>query len=188
MIKREIRILGIDDSPFRKFEDKKILVIGTIYRGGEFMDGLISTYADVDGTDATEKIAEMVGKTKHRPQLQAIMLKGIAVGGFNVIDINELSKKTGMPVIVVMKDKPNFEKIANALKNFKDGNERLDLMRKAGKITKAGKLYVQQAGISAREISQILKITCTHSNIPEPIRVAHLIASGIVLGESRGRA
>jgi len=188
MIKKEIRILGIDDSPFNKFKDKKILIVGTIYRGGEFMDGLISTYAEVDGKDSTEKIIEMIRKTKHRPQLRAIMLKGVAVGGFNVIDIQQLNKKTGISVIVVMKTKPDFEKIQKALENLKDGKERMELIKKAGAIVKSGHLYVQCAGISGRELSELLKITCTHGKVPEPIRVAHLIASGIVLGESRGRA
>jgi len=188
MIKKETRILGIDDSPFNKFKDKKVLVIGTIYRGGGFMDGLISTYVNVDGNDATEKIIEMVKKTKHRPQLQAIMLKGIAVGGFNVIDINELFKKTKLPVIIVMKEKPDFKKIEKALENLRDGKKKMEEIKKAGKIARIRHLYIQSAGISEGEISDLIKITCTHGKIPEPIRVAHLIASGIVLGESRGRA
>jgi endonuclease V-like protein UPF0215 family len=59
---------------------------------------------------------------------------------------------------------------------------------KSRKIVKSRHLYVQSAGISGREISDLIRMTCTHGKIPEPIRVAHLIASGIVLGESRGRA
>jgi len=33
-----------------------------------------------------------------------------------------------------------------------------------------------------------VKLSSTRSLIPEPIRVAHLIASGVALGESRGGA
>ncbi len=188
MIKKETRILGIDDSPFNKFKDKKVLIIGTVFRGGEFMDGLISTYADVDGDDATEKILEMIKKSKHKEQLHAIMLKGVAVGGFNVIDINALSRKIKMPVVVVMKNKPELEKIEKALNNIKNGEAKMDLIKKAGKITKIRHLFVQSAGIITKDISELIKITCTHSKVPEPVRVAHLIASGVVLGESRGRA
>jgi transcriptional regulator NrdR len=67
-------------------------------------------------------------------------------------------------------------------------NEIEEQIRKTGKIVKSRHLYVQSAGISGRKISEIIGMTCTHGKIPEPIRVAHLIASGIVLGESRGRA
>ena len=188
MIKKETRILGIDDSPFDKFRDKKVLIIGTVFRGGEFMDGLISTHADVDGNDATEKIFEMIERSKHRDQLHAIMIKGVAVGGFNVIDINELSKKTAMPVIVVMKQKPNLEKIEKALEKVNEGKKKMELILKAGKIIKSRHLYIQSAGISGRDLADLIRISCTHGKVPEPIRVAHLIASGVVLGESRGRA
>jgi len=188
MIKKEIRILGIDDSPFKKSNDKKVLIVGTIFRGGEFMDGLISTYVDMDGNDSTERIVEMVNRTKHRPQLRVIMLKGISVAGFNVIDINLLSKKTKLPVMVVMKERPNLEKITKALEKIPDGKSKMSLIKKAGKITRIGHLFTQSAGISGNELTEIIKISCTHGKIPEPIRVAHIIASGIVIGESRGRA
>ncbi|KHO45936.1 MAG: hypothetical protein QS98_C0006G0001, partial [archaeon GW2011_AR3] len=91
-MKREIRVIGIDDAPFDKFRDKTAMLVGIVYRGGQFMDGVLSSRARVDGEDATGKIASMVKKCKFRPQLRCIFLKGIAVAGFNVIDINRLSK------------------------------------------------------------------------------------------------
>ena len=35
---------------------------------------------------------------------------------------------------------------------------------------------------------EFLKVTTVHSYIPEPLRIAHIIAAGLVKGESRGRA
>ena len=64
MIKPEARILGIDDSPFDKFKDKNTLVIGTFFRGGSSLDGVMTTTVAVDGTDATAKIVGMVKKSK----------------------------------------------------------------------------------------------------------------------------
>jgi endonuclease V-like protein UPF0215 family len=34
----------------------------------------------------------------------------------------------------------------------------------------------------------LVAATTLHGNIPEPLRIAHLIAGGIVAGRSRGRA
>lgn len=34
----------------------------------------------------------------------------------------------------------------------------------------------------------VLEATTLHGNLPEPLRIAHLIAGGIAAGESRGRA
>jgi endonuclease V-like protein UPF0215 family len=34
----------------------------------------------------------------------------------------------------------------------------------------------------------LLAATTLHGNVPEPLRLAHLIAGGVTTGESRGRA
>jgi len=58
-------------------------------------------------------------------------------------------------------------------------------MENAGKImemhTRRGEepIYVQIAGISEKDAEKILRNTSTRSNIPEALRVAHIIASGL---------
>lgn len=190
MLKKQLRVLGIDDAPFNP-GDKTVPVIGTFFRGGEWMDGVLSTSVEVDGEDATYQLIQMIGRSKFKPQLQAILLDGIAVGGFNVINIHSLNKYTGIPVIVVVRKMPDFEKLEKTLKKL-GMEKKYQLMEKAGKPgevrIKNGKIYLQAAGISFEEAKNILKICCTRSYLPEPIRAAHLIGAGIVKGESKGRA
>lgn len=191
-IKNEIRILGIDDAPFDLYNDKTVPLIGTIFRGGNWLDGVLKTDIRVDGTDATEKIAEMVNKTRHK-DLRIIMLDGISFGGFNLVDIEELFRRTTLPVIVIVRQMPDFKAIKKALKNLKNQKFYQNCMEKAGKPlkveTKPGKfIYIQSHGLKFSDAERIVKLSSTRSLIPEPIRVAHLIASGIVLGESRGGA
>ena len=71
-IKNEVRVLGIDDASFDKHNDKHTKIIGVMYRGGNFMDGVLTTEATVDGDDATDKIADMIIKSKFIKQLQFI--------------------------------------------------------------------------------------------------------------------
>jgi len=151
------------------------------------MDGLVSCYVDKDGSEATDKLARMINKTKFKPQLQYILLDGIAVAGFNVINVKKLSKETKLPVIVVIRDYPNFKEIISAL-NKLNMKEKIKLIEKAGKVEKVGKVYAQLTNISKEEAEHLFKILCTHSNVPEPIRLAHIIGSGLVRGESHGRA
>jgi len=186
-MRKEIRIIGIDDGPFNKFKDKEVLIVGTLFRGGNFIDGVMSTKAKVDGTDSTDKIAKMINKSKFKPQLRAIFLNGIAVGGFNVIDIKKLNKKTKVPIVVVIRSFPDFKKIFKALDNLKMKKQK-KIIEDLPKPTKVGKIYIQHIGISLKDAKEMLKLTCTHSFIPEPIRVAHLIAAGVIKGESKGRA
>ncbi len=189
-MKKEIRLLGIDDAPF-DLKDETVLVIGTFFRGGEFMDGVLSTRVDVDGEDATLKSIEMVNKSKFKSQLQAILLDGIAFGGFNVVNIETIYKHTSIPVIVVVRKMPDFEKLEKTLQKL-GMEEKYLLMEKAGKpqevALKRGKIYIQTAGISFEKAKKLLQVCCTRSFVPEPIRVAHLIGAGVVKGESKGRA
>lgn len=186
-MKKEVRILGIDDSSFSKSDDN-VLVIGAVFRGGEYIDGLLSTYVEVDGIDSTDKLIDMINKSRNKDQLQYIMTNGIALGGFNIIDIKKLYEETGLPVIVVIRNKPDFDSINNALENLGKKEERKDIIKKAGKIIHFNKIYFQYAGIDLEETKKVLNITTKHGLIPEPIRVAHIIAQGIGLGESKGRA
>jgi len=186
-MKKEIRVVGVDDSPFKKFTKGKVLVIATIFRGGISLDGVLSTKVNIDGDDSTKKLIEMINKCKFKPQLQAILLDGIALGGFNVIDVEDLSKKTGIPVIVTIRKYPDFKKIEDTLKKLKK-HKKYALIEKAGPVYEFNKLYFQVTGIDIGKAKEILKITCTRSLIPEPVRIAHLIASGVVNGESRGKA
>lgn len=187
MIKKEIRVIGIDDSPFNKFKDKEILVVGVVMRGGLFVDGILSTKANVDGNDATDKLVRMINKCKFKLQLQCIFLNGIAVAGFNVIDVQKLNKKTKIPVVVVIRTNPDIEKIKETLIKIKQKNK-IKLIEKAGKVIQIDDIFVQLTGIDLEKTKKILKIVCTRSLLPEPLRLAHIIAAGIVVGESKGRA
>ncbi len=187
MVKQEIRVIGIDDSPFNKFKDKKSLIVGVVMRGGLYVDGILSAKARVDGDDSTKIIVKMINRCKFKPQLQCIFLNGIAVAGFNVIDVKELNKRTKIPVMVVIRKNPDIDNIKNTLIKINKKNK-IKLLEKAGKVVQLNGIFVQLVGINFEKAKEILKIACTRSLIPEPLRLAHIIAAGIVRGESKGRA
>ncbi|MBI3035886.1 DUF99 family protein [Candidatus Woesearchaeota archaeon] len=187
MVKKEIRVVGIDDSPFDKFKDKEALVVGVVMRGGSWIDGILSTKVAVDGDDSTKKIIEMINKCKFKPQLQCIFLDGIAVAGFNVVDVRELSKKTKLPVVIIIRRMPDIDNIKRTLIKINKKNK-IKLIKKAGNVVQINNIFVQLTGIDLEQAKKILKVVCTRSLIPEPLRLAHLIASGVALGVSKGRA
>jgi hypothetical protein len=47
---------------------------------------------------------------------------------------------------------------------------------------------MQLIGIKRADAESVVKISSTRSLVPEPLRVAHLIATAIVRGESYGKA
>jgi len=184
-IKSEIRILGIDDSVFAPHTKGKADIIGVVYRGGQWLDGIMRTQIEIDGLDATEKIATMIQNSPHYDQLRIIMLDGITYAGFNIVDIKKLYKKTGLPVITVTREEPNLEDIEKALRNLSQYERRWRIVKNTGQTfkvqTREGEepVHVQVAGISESDAEKILKKTSTRSNIPEALRVAHIIASGL---------
>jgi endonuclease V-like protein UPF0215 family len=185
-IKPEIRVLGVDDCPFIPHKRGQVPVIGVVFRGGYWLDGVLHTKIAVDGFDATEKIFSMITNSPHYKQLRVIMLNGITFAGFNIVNIKTLNSTTKLPVITVTRERPDLEKIRKALKNLPKTQERWNTILDAGEpfevSTRSGKkrIYMQVAGISRDDAQKILRLTSTRSNIPEALRVAHIIASGVV--------
>ena len=184
-IKPEIRVLGVDDGVFIPHSKGLVDVVGVVFRGGYWLDGVMRTEIEVDGLDATEKIATMIIESPHYKQLRVIMLSGITFAGFNVVDIKELCNKTSLPVIALTRDPPKMEEIKQALENLPEKEKRWKAILNAGEIievqTREGEepIYMQIAGLERRDAEKIVRITSTRSNIPEPLRVAHIIASGL---------
>jgi len=190
-IKQEIRILGIDDAPFPPHTQNKVMLIATVFRGGTWLDGVLRTYISGDGNDSTAEIINMVNNTRHKDQIGVIMLDGITFGGFNVANVREIFEKTEIPVIVIMRKFPDFDKIKRALLRFEDHEKRWNYILNAGKVYKFDNdetIYFQICGIELEDAKEILKISTTRSAIPEPLRAAHIIAAGVETGESRGKA
>jgi endonuclease V-like protein UPF0215 family len=190
-LKPEMRIIGIDDSPLT---GKNILIVGAVMRGGSWLDGVLSTHIEKDGMDATERLASMITESRNYGQLRVAMLNGVTFGGFNVVDIADLERRTGVPVIAVMRRLPDVESIGRALKNLDHHELRYEAILKAGEISEArtkwrgGPVFFQCKGMEKEDAIRLIADTAVHSRLPEPLRVAHIIATGVVLGESRRRA
>jgi len=184
-IKPEIRVLGVDDGKFTPHTAGSVIVVGVVFRGGCWLDGVMHTNITIDGFDATDKMASMINSSPHCKQLRLIMLNGITFAGFNVVNIKKLNLATNLPVIALTGDKPDLDSIRDALNNLNKTDERWKTVLEAGEIheitNRGKKLYIALAGISLADAQKIINLTATRSSFPEPLRVAHIVASGITL-------
>ena len=184
-IKSEIRILGVDDGKFIPHTEGVVAVVGVVYRGGYLFEGIIRTEVTIDGLDATEKIADMIKNSLYYRQLRTVVLDGITFAGFNVVDINNLSSKIDIPIIAVTRKKPDLNEIKSALIKLPDFEKRWQAIINAGEFIEikprngTNAIYVQIAGILREDAEKIIRKTSTQSNIPEALRVAHIVASGL---------
>ncbi len=187
---KKIRVLGIDDSYFKPHHSGKVAIVGVVMRDGNYIEGFLKRTATVDGNDITDCVMDMLN-SKYRDQIKIIMTQGITFGGFNVLDAEAVYKETKVPVIVVSRRHPNIERIELALKaNFEDWERRLKLIKNTpieemrnGPWT----IYVQRVGIEKRLAEEIIRKFTVRGAVPEPIRVAHLLASALYFGESKGK-
>ncbi|MEM7818183.1 MAG: DUF99 family protein [Candidatus Aenigmatarchaeota archaeon] len=184
MDKKGYRLLGIDDSHFNRNEKFSYLV-GCVVRQNSIIEGFLIERIEIDGLDSTEKIIKIIKNKRFYQQIKAVFLAGITFAGFNVADIKKIFEETKKPIIVLMKEYPNFNAIENALKRyFLDWEERLKIIRNAGEIKKIDNFFVQLKGIDEKEAEELIKISRKNSKIPEALRIAHMVASAISLGYS----
>jgi len=178
-IKEEIGVLGVDDGPFRK-DSRDVLLIGCYYRGNRILDGVYFKKIKKDGMDSTEKILEIV-KGRHEKKISVIFLDGVTFGGFNIADLHEIYRRTEIPVVAVMNNLPDYEKIERTLmRHFKDYEERISILRSLPKPERFGEIYLQYLGIDRETLEMILKKTRLRSKVPECLRVSHLIGRGFL--------
>jgi len=181
----------LDDGAFIPRTAGKADVVGVVFRGGHWLDGVMRTEVNIDGLDATKRISSMVTKSPHYEQLRVLMLSGITFAGFNVVDIRELFEFTSLPVIALTRERPDLEGVRRALENLPDRAVRWGAVQSAGDVFQVkvhsgvAPVHVQVAGVSIGDAERIVRLSCTRSGFPEPLRVAHLIASSLTKGAFR---
>ncbi|HKJ77158.1 MAG TPA: DUF99 family protein [Gammaproteobacteria bacterium] len=187
MTKTLSHLIGFDDAPFRRSHRGDVLLVGAVFAGPR-LDGVVSGRVRRDGVNATRTVARLVGQSRFAPQAQAVLLQGLAFAGFNVVDLHGLHAALGLPVLAVARRAPDLAAIRRALLGHVPGGARKwRLIERAGPMEPMAGVYVQRAGIDPTAAERLLRASAVHGRLPEPLRVAHLIAGGVGAGESRHR-
>jgi len=185
--RRFSNVIGFDDAPFPREHCGPVKVVGAVF-AHQRLDGVLVGKIEKDGHDATRQLAHLVARSKFYRHVRLIMLQGITMGGFNVIDIIGLHRQLELPVLVVARRKPDRDAIRRALEqHLPGGREKWDLIEAAGVMEPAGDVFVQRAGLTRSQAIAAIDQWAIHSQIPEPLRCAHLIAGAIATGQSRNR-
>ena len=180
-------VAGIDDAPSERGRARVPIV--AVVAARTRMDGMLVGHLQRDGRNATANIAALLQASPFAVHLQAVLLQGITFGGFNVVDLPELHERLGLPVLVVARRPPDLDRIRRALlERVPGGRRKWALIERAGPSERVAGLSVQRAGLTLAEARCLLEATTLHGKLPEPLRLAHLIAGALVTGTSRGGA
>ena len=182
---REFRVVGVEDGGFsRKLQScgiQKALFVCVLLRG-KWINDFQADMITVDGLDATEKLTSML----HRWSFDAVMLAGVSFAGFNLVDPTIVFEEFSNPVIVISRTKPNNIAVKNALRqHFEDWRIRWRVFEKLGSVYEVVSMpaeppvYVEVVGTEMNWASRLIRATSVCCRVPEPIRVARLVARGL---------
>ncbi len=181
-------VVGFDDAPFSRGHRGDVLIVGAVF-AGDRLDGVLSGKVRRDGRNSTDTLTRVIGGSRFSTHLQAVLIQGIAFAGFNVVDLQALHQRLGLPAVAVARKQPDMAAIRRALlTRVPGGRRKWALIEKLGPMEPAAGLYVQRAGIGLGETAALLERFALSGHLPEPLRCAHLIAGGVTVGESRHRA
>src|SRR5438445_13781366 len=91
-----IRALGVAES--FKEGDLKSRLAGVVMRSDLVIDGFVLGTATVGGDDATGSVVKMF-RLLRRNDVNLIILSGCIISMYNIVEVDSVSKRTGLPVI-----------------------------------------------------------------------------------------
>jgi len=182
-LNRTIRVIGFDDAPFVRRRGSRVAISGIVCANTRF-EGMVWGYVRQDGWNATDTICKLLIDSKFLPQLHILLLDGIAFGGFNIIDLPLLSQRLRIPCVSVMRRPPNLSAMETALRRLPQSEKRWKILQRAGTINTFPPFYFQVCGETPEVTTAVLQRLTDCGNVPEALRLAHLIGAAVIQGES----
>lgn len=184
---RTLRAVGFDDAPFRRGWRGRVGVAGVVCAGTRF-EGMVWGHVRRDGWDATEVLSGLLLGGKFLPQLHLVLLDGLTLGGFNVVDLPALAAAVRRPCLAVMRRPPDLAAMEAAARHLPRAKARLERLRRAGPVHALGGFFFQVQGAAPETAAAALSRLTDRGAVPEPLRLAHLVGAAVLNGESSRRA
>ncbi len=176
--KKGLRGLAVAES-FRE-TDMTSNLAGVVMRRDFVIDGFVFGKATIEGDDATNVILSMYERLA-RQDISFILLSGLIISMYNIIDIKKLWKDIKVPVIGVTYEESDG--IEDAIKHHFPDSYKSKTMQydKLGPRTKMSlhtkyDIYVRIEGCEINEARKLLDTFTLQGAVPEPLRVAQLLA------------
>ena len=180
--KKGLRGLAIAES-FHQNSERSILS-GLIMRRDFVIDGFVFGTATLDGDDATESILKMYDEL-NRPDISYVLISGLIISLYNIIDIKKIHEKLQLPIIGVTYNES--EGIDSAIKHHfpNSYDSKLKQYQKLGhreKITlhTSSDIFIRRQGCDLHDVKHLLNELTIQGSFPEPLRVAQLLAKSLL--------
>jgi uncharacterized protein len=173
--------VGVDDGAFVR-GDRSAPIAAVVLSVPEYVEAVRTDRVRVDGRDATRRVVAVVRATGPLDGVRAVLLDGAVLGGFNVVDLDAVHRALGRPVVAITRRAPEFPRIRAALRKWfpKDAARRYRLLtaHRLFRVPTGGRPILAAAvGCSRADAILLVQRTTVRGYWPEPLRLAHLIAS-----------
>ena len=175
------RVVGVDDGAFDR-EDRYAPIAAVALSLPEHVEAVRTGRVRIDGSDGTSKVLALVRGLGGLDGVRAVLFDGAVVGGFNVLDLDALHRGLGVPVVAVTRRAPEFSRIRAALKKWFPRTaevrwSRLRAHRLFSVPTPGQPIRAAAVGCTRADATRLLQRSAVHGYWPEPLRLAHLVAS-----------
>ncbi len=168
----------------------KISLIGVVCRGTQLLS-VCKGMIQVDGLDSTQEILKMYKSNPYRNEIRLFMIDSPTLGGFNIPNPFEIYEKTKIPIILLPDRKPKSVMSEIYSKVFPEREEQIKILKKLPKLESlivsinqdpkiSREIFFHAIGITKNEIVDLLNHLSEFSAIPEPLRLAHIVASSYI--------
>lgn len=181
--KKAIRALGVAES-FKKDQEFSTLA-GVVIRSDLVIDGFALGSLKVAGSDATKSVLKLYSDLG-RNDVNSLMISGSVLSLYNVLDIDAIFDELRIPVVALSFRKVASDLASNIEARFpkKVATDKISLLEKLGPAQKIRlqtgyDVFVRTAGITHSASNKLVGKFTLQGAIPEPIRVARLLAKAI---------
>jgi len=182
-MKAGARTLGIAESygpPAEPDPDRSVLA-GIVSRTDRIVDGFVFDTITVGGTDATPTLVDCWSRLD-RPDVETVLIAGIALAWFNPVDLHRVHEATDRPVAAVTFEAS--EGLESAIEDAFEGDalsERLAVYRRQPNRERIAlnetTVYVRGVGFDrSGTAADVVRAVTPEGGRPEPVRVARLAA------------
>jgi len=174
-------VVGVDDGAFDR-SDRYAPVAAVVVTVPERLEAVRTGNVRVDGTDGTRRVLALIRSLGPLDGVRAVLFDGAVIGGFNVLDLEAIHRGLQIPVVAVTRRPPEFARIRSALaKWFPRSAARRWALLRAHRLfpvpTTGRPILAAAVGCSRRDAVRLVQRASVRGYWPEPLRLAHLIAS-----------
>jgi uncharacterized protein len=186
------RVAGVDDGAFER-SDRTAPIAAVVLSLPDAVEAIGLSRVRVDGRDGTARVVALLRAVRPPEGLRAVLVDGPVVGGFNVLDLDAIRRAVALPVIAVTRRRPEFPKIRAALLRWfpRTARARYALLRRHRLVrvpTGGAPIWAAASGCTGRDAVALLRRAMVRGYWPEPLRLAHLVASAAgAAPRARGR-